>query len=373
MWKEFPGKTASSPADLAMINAGYGDAFKHPTMVYKKVRIAREVKADHTNSRTIQDYEWQKRTEETSSQYESYSYTLDDYANKLLIDSFHYVINLPEFLIKDPLGNDFHGVNQNWFLPDPRWYPPFFDKKGEYIARTNASGGCGIAAATDTMLYISQSYGNNSLFPTTAGNPTFYECLTVMWDMSTYVTPLRLPPIALPFSDDYYYYDPPIKFGDSEFRGALGVWPQSTYTNGVQEYANSKGVDLIAHGITADDETRFNKETVESEIIEALENGSPVSLHLGVTASINMTDEDGKIDSTSRHWISVVGIDKNYATNETRLKVVSWGKYYYINLDDFIDSAKFSMVEGFFMGGLGPEWTRLEKQSTGIVWFEVEK
>jgi len=44
MWKEFPGKTASSPADLAMINAGYGDAFKHPTMVYKKVRIAREVK-----------------------------------------------------------------------------------------------------------------------------------------------------------------------------------------------------------------------------------------------------------------------------------------------------------------------------------------
>ncbi|NLA44008.1 RHS repeat-associated core domain-containing protein, partial [Candidatus Saccharibacteria bacterium] len=40
MWKEFPGKTASSPADLAMINAGYGDAFKHPTMVYKKVRIA---------------------------------------------------------------------------------------------------------------------------------------------------------------------------------------------------------------------------------------------------------------------------------------------------------------------------------------------
>ncbi|MDD4097024.1 MAG: hypothetical protein PHP22_12375, partial [Oscillospiraceae bacterium] len=57
----FPGKTASSPADLAMINAGYGDAFKHPTMVYKKVRIAREVKADHTNSRTFQEYAYEKQ------------------------------------------------------------------------------------------------------------------------------------------------------------------------------------------------------------------------------------------------------------------------------------------------------------------------
>ena len=44
MWKEYPGKTASSPADLAMINAGYGDAFKSPPVVYKTIWINKETK-----------------------------------------------------------------------------------------------------------------------------------------------------------------------------------------------------------------------------------------------------------------------------------------------------------------------------------------
>lgn len=194
-----------------------------------------------------------------------------------------------------------------------------------------------------------------------------------MWDMSTYVTTLRLSPIRLPFSDDDYYFDPPIKIGDSEFKGALGVWPQSKYVNGVKDYAASKGIDLTAHGITADDKTNFNKETVESEIIRALENGSPVSLHLGVTAGVNMVDEAGGIQKTSRHWMSVVGIDKNLITNETTLKVISWGNIYYMDLDEFIESAHFSMIENFVMGEFGSAWTRFEKQSTGIVWMEVEK
>ena len=63
---EFPGKSVSNAGEAAMVSAGYGgDAFKAPAVVYKTVKVAREVKADNTNSRTIQDYEYQKQTGET--------------------------------------------------------------------------------------------------------------------------------------------------------------------------------------------------------------------------------------------------------------------------------------------------------------------
>jgi hypothetical protein len=52
-------------------------------------------------------------------------------------------------------------------------------------------------------------------------------------------------------------------------------------------------------------------------------------------------------DESKTHWVTIVGIEVDSVIGDSALvKVLSWGRPYYIDLDEFVNNASVPFVEG---------------------------
>lgn len=235
------------------------------------------------------------------------------------------------------LGNDgieYYGGNQDW-----------------YRKYTQISGGCGPVAASNIVAYFAL-YKNDAekLFKNDTNVVKQSDYVKLMNIMYKYVNPNEVP--VLNVISDIRKDD--IRFGKMRIPGTTGVWPLSKFANGVVKYADKMGVELEANIYENND---ISLEDAVNKIKESLKSDSPVALFNGFDA-VPMKYVDPKTDKTlntnfALHWVTITSIIENKSSGEVTAHVSTWG-----------GEASLSLTE---------LWSKKDKVSPGIVYFDVKK
>ncbi|WP_239615554.1 hypothetical protein [Cohnella mopanensis] len=210
-------------------------------------------------------------------------------------------------------GVTYYGGDQGWFSRE-----------------TQRFGGCGPTAAANILAYMAMNDPKLAkLYGYDLTNITKSDYQKFMEEVYEFVTPTETPFVS-DRSDQ----------GKSSLGlpPSLGITSLSKFAGGVEDYAQSKGVNLKAHW--SNEEPTFDNAV--SYIRSALAWNKPVAL-LNMFDGVDMQYTDPKnnaIRSTTyeQHWVTITGMTEDKKTGEVTLEVSTWGSKGTINFNELWDS-----------------------------------
>jgi hypothetical protein len=225
----------------------------------------------------------------------------------------------------------YYGGNQSWF---------YDEKINSSIKDLNIQeGGCGLISAADLIIYLTLYHSDipaSDIFKLVTSSE--YEGKYISYeDYDVFIRILNdlLPPwnvneiIYLPFTGLNQTLGYPA--------GRLKDLLEEYFTIiGVEANVNSQEIYNIAK------KERMDKDELLQGIISQLERDIPVPLVAGLRGGAPMLTLDidtGELeisdDKFQVHWVNVLAVTIDKITSKATLEVASWGKTYFIDLDDY--------------------------------------
>ena len=118
----------------------------------------------------------------------------------------------------------------------------------------------------------------------------------------------------------------------------IGVPSLSYFTHGVEKYASNRDVSLSGHW--SSDEPNF--ENGVKYVKRGLSRNSPVALitfYNPKLSEVEWTSPYGtkEIQSFNWHWVTITSITEDLISQQTTIKVSSWGGYAILDLREVIE------------------------------------
>ena len=264
---------------------------------------------------------------ESETEYETVNLGGGEYNyNELDFYGYIHVTDLPEDINSSFVNytTGAYGGNQSWFSVVP--YEPNVINENDVLGRLPwadiAYEGCGLIAATDVSTYLC---GKNK--PLSISFDDYIKLVAINYDTISEAL-VSTSTIGLPIL--------PVEEG-------VAIDTLS--------FLNSNG---NTNTITFPLNTFIPKEVMIEKIIDSLENDAPVIISVCNIVSgegeLNWSEkvilyhfENGKLvagdyDYTNYHYMTITGVIKDLNTGKYYLRVQSWGKEFYLDLDNIYES-----------------------------------
>ena len=205
------------------------------------------------------------------------------------------------------LKNEFRFIDNSYYGGDQDWWGNSTFKVYLFFNRRKADVGCGPVAAANIIAYLKLYKGLSKLTSRTVKTRNGF--LGLMNDVFDYVKP-----------------------------HATGLWFLSTFANGVEKYAKSKGVKLKAYWSSSF--PSFNNAV--KYIKDGLKRDCPVALNVHSNRRAKLTSGYYQ-EPMENHWVVITGITDEivHGKRKVTLTVASWGMRFTLDFRDVYDYSSY--------------------------------
>jgi hypothetical protein len=301
-------------------------AKQHPYFFYCFLQKSSPIKAENKKDET---------------EYETINLGGGEYnCNELDLYGYIHVNDLPEEIksLFDNYTTGAYGGNQSWFKIVDDDYNII--DENDILARMPmfdvAKEGCGLIAATDVSTYLCATDNK----PLTISYDDYIKLVATNYDKitNTLVSTSYIGMPILPLEEGVALDT--IAFANSNGNTITVTFPLNTFIPKdviVDKIINSLENDVpviicVCNIVSGDGEINWS----ENVVLYHFENGEFVA---------------GKYDYTNYHYMTITGVVKDVSSDKYYLRVQSWGKEYYLDLDNIYESNTYG-GSVFFDGGV---------------------